>query len=189
MSDDLLLSVDELVAGYTTAVVGPVTFTIQSGQILGMAGANGVGKSTILRSITGMARIFSGRIHRSADLTVCHQWQRPELPPELALLGGELFALLGADPQNPPNSIRHLMNQPLNRMSGGQYQLLQTMACVCSHAKLILLDEPTNSLDAPALEALSGMLHQLEPSRSVLLVSHEKSFLERHCSALVEVTS
>ncbi len=174
-------------AGYARPVVGPLSFSIETGQVVGLGGPNGSGKSTVLRSITGMARLFAGRIRRAESLTLAHQWQRPELPPELALLGGELFALLGADPEQAPGMIRPLLARPLYKLSGGQYQLLHTFACLCSPARLVLMDEPTNNLDGRALEALSAMLNTLDPARAVLLVSHEKSFLQQHCTRTVEV--
>jgi len=182
-----LLRFDGVVAGYARPVVGPVSFSIKPGMILGLGGPNGTGKSTILRSITGLARVFSGAIHRSDDLTLAHQWQRPELPPELALLGGELFALLGADPHDPPSLVRPLMDRPLYRLSDGQFQLLQTLACLCSPSRVVLMDEPTNNLDGDALEALSAMLDALDPARAIILVSHEKAFLDKHCTDIVQV--
>lgn len=184
-----LLTLSNVMAGYARPVVGPVSFTVGPGQILGIGGPNGVGKSTLLRAITGMARIFSGSIQRADGLRLCHQWQRPELPPELALLGGELFAMLGADPRNAPPLINPLLNRPLYHLSGGQYQLLHTFACLCSPARLVLMDEPTNNLDGRALETLSEILEKLDPARAVLLVSHEKAFLERHCAQMIEVAS
>ena len=187
MSESALLQFDRVVAGYAIPVVGPVTFSLEPGQVLGLGGHNGAGKSTLLRAITGMSRVFSGSIRRAPGLRISHQWQRPELPPELALLGRELFALLGADPDAAPAVIRPLLPRPLYRLSGGQFQMLQTLACLCSPARLVLMDEPTNNLDGRALDALSAILHDLDPSRAVLLVSHEKAFLERHCTRLIEV--
>lgn len=184
---DYLLKMDGVVAGYTNPVVGPASLTIAPGRIVGLGGPNGAGKSTLLRSITGRARIFSGTIRRAPALTLCHQWQRPELPPELALLGRELYGLLGANPATAPELIKPLMDQPLYTLSGGQFQLIQTLACLCSPAELILMDEPTNNLDGRALDVLSILLHDLAPARAVLLVSHEHAFLDKHCTHVVEV--
>ena len=187
MANEPLIVVNNLVAGYTQPVVGPISFAVRPGEICGLGGANGTGKSTLLKAITGMARSFSGQIERMPGITLAHQWQRPELPPELALLGRELYALLGADPAQPPSFITPLLEKPLYAMSGGQFQLLQTFACLCSPARLVLMDEPTNNLDGQALEALSALLHALAPDRAVLLVSHEASFLERHCTSVLEM--
>jgi len=187
MQENVLLRVDEVMAGYMRPVVGPLSFSVAPGEVLGLGGPNGSGKSTILRAITGMARIFSGSIACSDDLTLAHQWQRPELPPELAVLGGELYALLGADIHASPEIVRPLLRKPLYALSGGQFQLIQTFACLCSPSRLVLMDEPTNNLDARALAALSKMLHELDPARAVILVSHETDFLNKHCTRVVEV--
>jgi ATPase subunit of ABC transporter with duplicated ATPase domains len=182
-----LLSFDEVVAGYTSPVVGPVSFEVGPGEIVGLSGPNGSGKSTILRAITGQSRIFAGEVRRMQRLRITHQWQRPELPPELALLARELYALTGADPDSAPEHLRSLMSLPLNRLSGGQFQMIQSMACLNAPVDLVLMDEPTNNLDGRALELLSQMLKTKAPSKSVLLVSHEKAFLQDHCTRFVEM--
>ena len=173
-------------AGYTGPVVGPVSFDLYAGEVLGLGGANGSGKSTLLRALSGTARIFSGRIDRPSGVRITHHQQHPERPPELPLLGRELVALLGAE-SDPPPLIARLMAQPIARMSGGQYQLLQAWACLNSGAEVVLLDEPTNNLDATAIEVLSGILHRLGPDRAVVLVSHERAFLEANCSRQLDI--
>jgi len=184
-----VLQVDALVAGYMAPVVGPVSFSILPGEVVGLSGPNGSGKSTILRAITGVSRVFSGTIHRAPALRMAHQWQRPELPPELALLAGELYQLAGANPAHAPDIVRPLLNQPLYRLSGGQFQMVQTMACLYAPVNLVLMDEPTNNLDTRSLDALSAALKQHQGTRAILMVSHDKMFLHEHCSRLVEVAS
>ncbi len=183
-----LLKVENLRAGYTGPVTGPVSFAIEEGHIIGLGGPNGSGKSTLLRAITGAARIFSGRIKKAPHTQITHHWQRPELPPELALLGRELFSLLGADPDKSSDRIHCLLDVPLSRMSGGQFQFLQTAACLAGPANLVLLDEPTNNLDGDAIDELSVLLENHDPHRSVILVSHEKPFLEKHCERIIELS-
>ncbi len=187
MEKKVLLALSDVVAGYAAPVVGPLGFELQAGQVIGLGGSNGSGKSTLLRAITGLSKVFSGTIQRAEGLTIVHQWQRPELPPELALLGSELYALLGADPAGAPDVLCPLMKQPLSTMSGGQFQLLQTMAALCSPAQVVLMDEPTNNLDGDAMDALSEQLKHIGPDRAVILVSHEHDFLQSHCATIIEV--
>jgi len=186
-NNQALLQVERLRAGYTGPVVGPVSFLVQPGEVLGLGGLNGAGKSTVLRALTGTARVFAGRIHRAPGLRIAHHQQRPERPPELPLLGRELLALLRAE-QDPPALVQPLLDEPIARMSGGQYQLLQAWACLNSQANLVLLDEPTNNLDGTAIEALGDMLARLGPGRAAILVSHEQTFLDRHCARQIEVS-
>lgn len=184
-----LIALDQVEAGYAGPVAGPASFHVARGEIVGLGGPNGSGKSTLLGAITGAARIFRGRIQRPADLRVSHHRQRPERPPELPLLGRELLALLAADHAATPAIIRPLLERPLRALSGGQFQLLQTWACLASPVDLVLLDEPTNNLDGPAIAALSDLLRGLGPERAALIVSHEQAFLRAHCDRIVELSA
>ncbi len=185
--DEPLLSVRELVAGYKGPVVGPLTFSVLPGEVLGVGGRNGSGKSTVLRAITGAARTFSGSIQRCAGLTVTHHQQRPELPPELPLLGRELLRVMHADRTDAPEIIQPLLDRPINQMSGGQFQLLQAWACLGGDAELVLLDEPTNNLDGRAIDALTAFIQTERPPRAVMLVSHEREFLAENCTRMIEL--
>lgn len=184
-----LLRVEQLVAGYTGPVVGPVSFDVQPGEVLGLSGPNGAGKSTLLKAITGAARRIEGEVIPCNGLTVTHHQQRPELPPELPLLGRELLKVMGADRNDAPDIIRPLLDRPINRMSGGQFQLLEAWACLGGDAELVLLDEPTNNLDGDAIDALAAFIRAARPPRAVLLVSHERDFLKNNCTRIVEITS
>ncbi len=154
--------------------------------MLGLGGSNGAGKSTLLRALTGTARVFDGRIERRPHLSIVHHQQRPERPPELPLMGREVLSLLGAE-SDPPALIRPLLDRPIARMSGGQYQFLQAFACLNSGADLVLLDEPTNNLDGDAIEVLGQLISALPSHRAVILVSHEQAFLEAHCHRRLDV--
>lgn len=181
-SDEPLLRVEELVAGYTGPIVGPVSFAIHPGEVIGLGGRNGAGKSTLLKAITGAANVFSGQIHRCPGLTVTHHQQRPELPPELPLLGRELLRVMHADRRDAPEIIQPLLDRPINQMSGGQFQLLEAWACLGGDAELVLLDEPTNNLDGRAVDALTEFIQASRPPRAVVLVSHEPDFLTANSS-------
>lgn len=182
-----LLVVKDLTAGYTGPVVGPVSFRVEPGEVVGLSGPNGCGKSTLLKAITGQTRVFGGDIIRCNGLTVTHHQQRPELPPELPLLGRELLRVMAADRTDAPPFIQPLLDRPINRMSGGEFQLLEAWACLGGDAELVLLDEPTNNLDGDAIEALADFIRAARPPRAVLLVSHERDFLTQNCTRIVEL--
>lgn len=188
-SDDWLVAIEELTAGYTGPVMGPVSFCVRPGEVVGLSGINGSGKSTLLRALTGEARVFSGKARRKPGLRMIHHRQRPERPPELPLLGAEFLNLLNADSSQAPERIRALLERPLRDMSGGQFQFLQAWACLEARVDLVLLDEPTNNLDGAAIAALSALLKQRSAGRSVVLVSHEQDFLYGHCDRVVTIQS
>ena len=182
-----LVTADQVTAGYTGPVTGPVSFHVARDEIVGLGGPNGAGKSTLLRALTGTARVFSGAIERAPGLRVSHHWQRPERPPALPLLGRELVGLIAATDAPVPEPARALLDRPVRALSGGQFQFLQTWACLAAPVDLVLLDEPTNNLDGTAISTLAGLLGERPPGRSVLMVSHERRFLEEHCDRIVEL--
>jgi zinc transport system ATP-binding protein len=183
-----LLTVSDLVAGYSEAIVGPVSFSVGAGDIVGLAGPNGSGKTTLLGAIVGSARIFGGRATRQPGIRLSVLRQHPVRLPEMPLTGRELLRLTGAL-AGLPAVLAPLMDVRVDRMSGGQFQLLQVWACLGSDAALVLLDEPTNNMDPGAIAALTGLLITAREGRGVLIVSHEHALLQRVCTRVVEVGS
>jgi len=182
------LTVDGLEAGYAQPVVGPVSFSLGGGEIVGLSGANGSGKSTVFNAIIGKARVFGGDIACDRTVGVAILGQFPVRLPEMPLLGAEFLRITGAAARAVPASLGPLMDQRVDRLSGGQYQLLQVWACLGSPAGLVMLDEPTNNMDPQAVAALGEMLIDArERGQGVLLISHDAPLLERVCTRIVEV--
>lgn len=189
-----LLRATELLAGHDRPVVGPLSFALGPGEVLGLWGPNGSGKSTLLDAITDSARVFSGSVQRAPGLTLAYQEQRPVRLPAMPLTGRDLLRLAGmerpaapAAAPSPPASLQTLLGRRVDTLSGGQYQLLCVWAVLAGPADLVLLDEPTNNLD-PDHEALLGdMLAGQRGRRAVLLVSHERGFLDTACSRVLEL--
>lgn len=182
-----LLELVEVRAGYSQPVVGPLSWAIYPGEVLGLQGVNGVGKTTLIKLITGAARLFGGELRRAADLAITHHWQRPERPPELPVTGLEMLRVTGARATALPARLQALCGRCLDEMSGGEFQLLHAWGCLTAPASLVLLDEPTNNLDEEAIELLLAEIAQRPPDRAVLLVSHEAEFLQRACDRIVSL--
>ncbi|WP_373508797.1 ATP-binding cassette domain-containing protein [Thiocapsa sp.] len=194
-----LLRVEGLVAGYGRPVVGPVSLDISPGEVVGLWGANGCGKSTLLNAIAERADLLAGRILRMPGLVIAYQAQQPVRLASMPVTGRELLRFAGASMQDMPAALEAVSRQRIDRLSGGQYQLLCVWAAIAGRVDLILLDEPTNNLD-PAREALliemltssrlarrDASVAQARPDRGVLVVSHERRFLEDACSRMIEI--
>lgn len=185
---EAVLQIDSLVAGYTAPIVGPLSFVLEPGEIVGLAGPSGVGKSTVLGAIIGSSRIFTGSVRRGQGLRLAIQSQTPTRLREMPITGLEFLRITGAERHAVPTPLAPLLPLRLDRLSGGQYQLLNVWACLGSDAELVLLDEPTNNMDARAESSLVDvLLASREKGRAVLVISHEHDFLERVCTRLVEV--
>ncbi|HET8731923.1 MAG TPA: ATP-binding cassette domain-containing protein [Moraxellaceae bacterium] len=185
----MLLTVSDLVVGYSTPVLGPLSFSLPPGRALGIVGANGCGKSTLLKSFYGQARIFSGEIVRDTGVTFACQQQHPVRLDQVPLSVRDYLRLLDAEDEPLPTRLSALVDRRIDTLSGGQYQLLAVWACLASPAQVALLDEPTNNLDPDGVTLLTGWLRKRRPGHSLLLISHDAEFMEAVCDERIDVTA
>ena len=185
-----LLVLDGVVAGYAAPVVGPVSLVVERGEIVGLTGANGSGKTTLVNAVIGSARVIEGQLHKAPRLRVNVQRQHPVRLPEMPFTGRDVLQLVGADDRPVPDSIRPFVERRIDRLSGGQFQLLQVWACLSAAADLVILDEPTTNMDPVSKTSLEEILrasHELVGS--ILVISHDHAFLERVTSRVVRIGS
>ena len=108
-------------------MVGPVSFPVCLGDVVGIRGPNGSGKSTLLNATAGSAGIFSGRVDKRPGLRVSHQQQSALPLDDVPFVGTGVAALTGASGASlclPDCRI----SSGLDRLSGGQLQFLHVWA-------------------------------------------------------------
>jgi ATPase subunit of ABC transporter with duplicated ATPase domains len=177
-----LLHVESLVAGWQRPVMRALDLRLAAGEVVGLTGPNGVGKSTVLAALAGRATIFSGRIERMPGLRVALQTQ--DVPPVggLPLSGRDLFGLTGALADDLPSWLSGRLDERLDRLSGGQRHYLALWAVLQAPADLVLLDEPTNNLDAAGVTHLTDHLRdRARGGAGLIVVSHDSAFVESVC--------
>jgi zinc transport system ATP-binding protein len=187
-SSSPLLEFDRVVAGYTTPVVGPVSLAVRRGEIVGLTGPNGSGKTTLVNAVVGTAKVLAGRLRKAPGLRVNVQRQHPVRLPEMPLTGTDLLRLLGAHRRPVPASIQLFVDRRIDRLSGGQFQLLQVWGCLSARADLVILDEPTTNMDPSSKASLEVLLrgsHELVGS--ILVISHDDGLLDRVASRVVRI--
>ncbi|MBI2307230.1 MAG: ATP-binding cassette domain-containing protein [Rhodocyclales bacterium] len=183
-----MLAVCGLTAGYVVPVLGPVSFTLARGEIVGLCGPNGSGKSTLLAALLGNARIFGGEINKAPDTVFSLQTQRQPPVAGVPLNGAELLALTAAAADGLPPALAACVGRRLDRLSGGQRQFLHLWACLQAPADVVLLDEPTNNLDPDGVAHLAGALRaRAAGGAGLLVVSHDAAFLAAACDRLVRL--
>ncbi len=172
-------------------IVHGVARTVLAGQRIGILGANGQGKSTLVKTIAGALPPLAGRMTQGKGLAIGYFAQQ-EL--DLLSLGdGVLMHLVRlARDVGPPAREQELrdflgrfkfggemVQQPVGTLSGGEKARLVLAMLVWQRPNLLLLDEPTNHLDLTTREALSIALNEFEGT--VLLVSHDRALLREVC--------
>jgi ATP-binding cassette subfamily F protein uup len=167
-------------------VIRHLTTTILRGDKIGIIGPNGCGKTTLLKLLLGELAPTSGRLRRAQNLEVAYFDQyRAALDEEKTVQdnvgqGSDMLTING----QPRHVIGYLQDflftpdrarQPVKALSGGERNRLLLARLFTRPANLLVLDEPTNDLDADTLDLLEELLS--EYAGTVLLVSHDRAFL------------
>ncbi len=172
-------------------VLAGLRLLVWHGERVGLLGANGSGKSVLLRCILGLESPTSGVIKIGPSVRVGYYAQEHEtLDPDKAVLDevrdvkplteGQAVSFLGRF-LFPYAMVRN----PVRALSGGERSRLQLAKLVLSDANLLVLDEPTNNLDLPSCEVLEAALDDF--TGTVLVVSHDRYFLDRVVDRIVEL--
>lgn len=227
-----MLTVHQISKSYAIqTVLSDVSFTLQAGERLGLIGANGCGKTTLLKIIAGVETADSGSVQKNPPhlrvgylaqgqaflkdetiLTYLHRMEGdlPALTNELESIARQLtdhphdrglqdrydqiLTLLTAAGESAGSGEAALnalglaslpQDLPVAYLSGGQKTRLALAGVLASQPQLLLLDEPTNHLDLQMLEWLENWLSQF--SGAVLIVSHDRAFLDRTASGILEI--
>ena len=170
-----------------------LNFVITAGMRVGLVGPNGSGKTTLLRLLRGELTASSGEIRRAEWLRIVYFDQTRELETNVTLrraLAPEGDSVIYQDRVIHVASwaARFLftgeqLNQPVERLSGGERARVLIAQLMLQPADVLLLDEPTNDLDIPTLEILEESL--LEFRGSLVLVTHDRYMLDRVSSIVL----
>lgn len=168
-------------------IVRGLNFGLTNGMKLGLVGPNGSGKTTILRALTGELPVSSGTIKRAGALRIVYFSQMRELDAKLTLrraLAPDSDAVVyqGRVVHVASYAAKFLfsgdqLNQPVERLSGGERARVLIARLMLQPADVLILDEPTNDLDIPTLEILEESL--LEFRGALVLVTHDRYMLDR----------
>ena len=187
-SNKVLELVDlEKTYGRQTVIEG-VNALIWHGERVGLIGANGAGKSVLLRLILGIELPDLGEIRLGPSVTVGYYAQEHET---LNLEQTLIDTVRRASPLSESGAVAFLnrylfpyarVNQKIQELSGGERSRLQLALLVLSGANFLLLDEPTNNLDIASAEVLETALEDFVGT--VLVISHDRYFLDRVVSQI-----
>ncbi len=169
-----------------------IEFTLRRGEKLGIIGANGIGKSTLLKEILSILP-HEGIICFNKNIkTAYFDQESANLNPDNtvieelhdrfpAMLDGEIRDLLGQVRITGEDVFK-----PISALSGGERAKVCFVLLMLEHANVMLLDEPTNHLDLPMKEVLETALSQY--TGTLLFVSHDRYFLKKIATQILELT-
>ena len=165
--------------------------TIWHGERVGLVGPNGAGKSALLKMLLDPKSASAGEIKIGPSIQIGYYAQEQEtLDPAQDLI----TCIRAAAPLTREAAVAFLMRflfsydqmqQPIGKLSGGERSRLQLARLVLRRPNLLVLDEPTNNLDIPAIEVLEETMEEFVGT--VLVVSHDRYFLDKVVDRIVEL--
>ena len=170
----------DLVIGYDDPLSKPLTLSMERGQKIALVGANGIGKTTLLRSILGLVPALSGTVELGDNLQIGYFEQEVKGDNKTTCID-EIWAEFPSYTQYEVRSAlakcglttKHIESQ-VRVLSGGEQAKVRLCKLVNKDTNILLLDEPTNHLDVDAKDALKQAIQEYKGS--VLLICHEPEF-------------
>ena len=202
MAEDCIRIDGLRVARDGTEILRGLSLAVPCGERLIVAGPNGAGKTTLLKAILGMMKATAGRILVLGHEVGSRDWVRgrrrvgyvnqesvhvdfPISGREVVEIGTSTLALGRAERRQRIEEAMaavgcsHLRGRMYARLSGGEKQKLSLARCLCQDPQLLLLDEPTSSLDPRSRSELMELLKTLNEKRRItmVMVSHDAQVL------------
>jgi ATP-binding cassette, subfamily F, member 3 len=185
-----ILKFEQLSAGYTpdTPLITDLELAVRSGERIVLAGPNGCGKTTLLKTITGQIPPLAGRVSLGKSTRLGYMAQEQDLlDPELNAL--QTVQNAAAMNETEARSFLHFFLfsgddplRPTSQLSYGERARLLLAVLVIQGCSLLLLDEPINHLDIPSRERFEQALSHF--NGTILAVVHDRYFIERFATRL-----
>ena len=183
---DLVLILDKVAVGFPTKTLATdITMTLRRSERLGIIGANGTGKTTLLRTILGEMPALAGESRWGTGVNVGYYDQRLLMIDERNTVLDELRTITASTVTD--GELRGFLGRflfsgddvfkPVSVLSGGEKGRLALAKLIYSRVNVLILDEPTNHLDIASCEALEDALNDYDGT--IITVSHDRYFLDR----------
>nr|WP_269466870.1 ABC-F family ATP-binding cassette domain-containing protein [Bacillus thuringiensis] len=190
-----VLQVKDATIGYEEdPIIEHVTMRLTRGDSVALVGPNGIGKSTLLKSIVNKLPLLNGNVSFGSNVSVGYYDQEQA---NLTSSKRVLNELWDEYPLQPEKEIRTILGnflftgddvlKPVSSLSGGQKARLALAKLMMQKSNLLILDEPTNHLDLNSKEILENAL--IDYPGTLLFVSHDRYFINRVTTTVVELST
>jgi ATPase subunit of ABC transporter with duplicated ATPase domains len=176
-----ILQVEKLRIGYSEALLPELNFQVKKGEKIAIVGHNGIGKTTMLKTLLGQIKPLSGSIAVGERVNPAY-FAQEEFASEIT----PLEKVWAERPDMTKKEVRQALAKcglkeehvlkPICLLSGGEQTKVRLCELIVTKSNVLILDEPTNHLDVETKKALQEALQQYKGT--VLIVSHEPSFYE-----------
>ncbi|GAA3614513.1 ABC-F family ATP-binding cassette domain-containing protein [Secundilactobacillus similis DSM 23365 = JCM 2765] len=195
-SGNIVLTVDDLAVGYSpdNVLADPVNLDINKHQAIAIVGPNGVGKSTLLKTILGKIPAIRGKVTFGTGVDTGYYDQEQRSLHDKKTVLDELW---DDHPTTPEGDIRTILgsflftgedvDKMVHSLSGGEKARLLLTKLAMNHDNFLILDEPTNHLDIDSRQVLENTLNDFDGT--ILFVSHDRYFINQVATSVVELSA
>lgn len=188
-----VLRLKDVAIGYKDHVLrDQLSFVVDKGERLGILGPNGIGKSTLAKTIAKLIPKLKGEIQYGTNVSIGYYDQKQA---EFTSVNTVLEELWSAYPHMKESDVRKILGRFLftqdevkkqvNDLSGGEKARIQLAKLMLEENNLLILDEPTNHLDIDSKEVLESALANFEGT--IIFVSHDRYFIDKIASKVLEI--
>lgn len=192
-SGNEVLDVNQLKVGYDeTVLAGPLSFNEHRGQRIGIIGPNGIGKSTLLKTLLKQIPPIAGSFKMGANIEIGYYDQEQQT---LHADKDVLDEIWDDHPEVPETEIRSLLGsflfvgddvfKPIHDLSGGEKARLELTKLAFIPINFLILDEPTNHLDIDSREVLETAINDFDGT--VLFISHDRYFINQVATDVLDM--
>jgi ATPase subunit of ABC transporter with duplicated ATPase domains len=185
-----IFQLENLVIGYDEPLTTPLNFSMERGEKMVLKGSNGIGKTTLLKSILGLIPPVSGKVELGDYLYIGY-FEQEMAPGNTTTCIEEIWKEFPSYSQYEVRSAlakcglttKHIESQ-VRVLSGGEQAKVRLCKLLNKETNILLLDEPTNHLDVDAKEELARALKEYKGS--ILLICHEPEFYQDFATKVVD---
>ena len=214
MENKTILKVENLSFAYDKdLILKDISFSVEDGDFFAITGPNGGGKSTLLKIILGLLKPqkgivkFSKDLNKALDIGYVPQntninLEFPITVLDVAMMGNgakhnslkRLFNINYSklEIECAKNSLKKVgmdgfLNSKISNLSGGQRQRVMIARAICSHPKLLILDEPTSNIDVKGQKEIYKLLKELNKEVTIIVVTHDLTVISNYANRVLYV--
>ncbi len=192
-SGNIVLTVKDAAIGYDGRIISsPINIDLRKNQVMAIVGPNGIGKSTLLKSVLGQIPFVKGSSEFGTNVKVGYYDQEQHNLHDKKTVLNELW---DDHPTTPEKDIRSILgsflfigddvSKVVHNLSGGEKARLLLTKLAMKHDNFLILDEPTNHLDIDSKEVLENAV--MDFNGTVLFVSHDRYFINKVATCVLEI--
>lgn len=192
-SGNIVLTVKDAAIGYDGRIISSqINIDLRKNQVMAIVGPNGIGKSTLLKSVLGQIPFVKGSSEFGTNVKVGYYDQEQHNLHDKKTVLNELW---DDHPTTPEKDIRSILgsflfigddvSKVVHNLSGGEKARLLLTKLAMKHDNFLILDEPTNHLDIDSKEVLENAV--MDFNGTVLFVSHDRYFINKVATCVLEI--